>query len=304
MLGCGADFVEPHPPDLARTTTEYVASSMPEPLVWFVVADLFLENPADCPAALDFLEASVTAAMPKVPLFAHVGSISLSDCTQPASRTFDPAVIDDAVHLAERAFAPHAVRAVLLYANNLAIAPPPQVTDAILTARARIRARSGLTPAIWVSLAGTAKGGALPADHSVPWSFVGDPAYARALGDSLRMALPFVSDVIDTGPHALLGGADAVRARKFKVCGSDANIAGVGFAADGSPVDLDPSRPPQYVVALSARRALEQSAFQPLRVHVASEVCTDHCDRLFHYSPGGDPVRWDASRGCLSEPSR
>src|SRR5205823_8987495 len=62
--GCGADFMEANPPQLARASSEYVASSAPEPLVWFVVADLFLENPADCPAALAYLDASVKAAMP------------------------------------------------------------------------------------------------------------------------------------------------------------------------------------------------------------------------------------------------
>ena len=303
-LGCGADFIETNPPELARASAEYVGSSMPEPLVWFLVADLYLENPADCPAAISFLRSSVNAAMPAAPLSADLGGVSLSDCTQPVTRTLDPALIDDAVRQAETTFAGHAVRAVLLYVNNLAIAPPPQITEAILTARARIGARSGLQPALWVSLVPSANPGPLPADHSVPWSYVGDPAYARTLAQSLSAAVPFVSDAaLVAGPLPLLGGGDLARTREFKICAADEGISAVGFAADGRAVEIDPVTPPQYRVALAGRRAIERSAFQPLRVHVDSEVCLAHCDRLFHYAPGEQGVRWNAKRGCLLQGS-
>jgi hypothetical protein len=298
--GCGADFMETNPPQLVRARSEYVASSTPEPLVWFVVADLYLENPADCPAALAYLDASVKAAMPAAALSSDLGRISLSPCTQPVARTLDPTMIDDAVRRAELAFAGHAVRAVLLYVNNLALAPPPQVTDGLLTARARIGARSGLAPRIWTSLVAGATPAAVPSDHSVPWGYVGDPGYPAALAKSLSASVPFVSDdAVVAGPMPLLPGDELLRTREFKVCAADEGISAIGFAADGSTVGMDSARPPLYRVALKARRALEQTGFQPLRVHVDSEICTDHCDRLFHYQPGSEPVRWNASRGCL-----
>jgi len=302
--GCGADFMEANPPQLARASSEYVASSAPEPLVWFVVADLFLENPADCPAALAYLDASVKAAMPAAPLSSNLGKVSLSPCTQPANRTLDPAVIDDAVRGAEAAFPGHAVRAVLLYVNNLNLPLPPQVAEGLLTARARIGTRSGLTPRIWLSLVASANPPALPSDHSVPWGYVGDPAYPAALAKSLSESVPFVSDDrVVAGPMPLLAGDDLSRTREFKVCAADDGVSAVDFAADGTTVEIDRARPPQYRVALKARRAMERFAFQPLRVHVDSEVCLDHCDRFFDYHPGSEGLRWDASRGCLLQES-
>jgi len=300
LLGCGADFVETAPPDLARATTEYVASSVPEPLVWMVVADLYLENPADCPAALAYLDASIKAAMPAAPLSMDLGRVTVSPCTQSIARTLDPALIDGAVHRAELAFPGHAVRAVLLYVNNLALAPPAQITDALLAARSRIHARSGLFPRIWTSIPSTAPRSAIPADHTVPWGYVGDPSYAAALAKSFQQAVPFVTDAaVQAGPMPLLAAGDLSRARALKVCRADDGISGMGFALDGSTVEIDAGRPPQYRVALNPRFAMEQTGFEPLRVRVESEVCLDHCDRFFEYEPGGNAVRWSSSPHCL-----
>ena len=101
----------------------------------------------------------------------------------------------------------------------------------------------------------------------------------------------------------LLAGDDLSRTREFKVCAADDGVSAVDFAADGTTVEIDRARPPQYRVALKARRAMERFAFQPLRVHVDSEVCLDHCDRFFDYHPGSEGLRWDASRGCLLQES-
>src|SRR5256714_8232016 len=64
LCACGAEFIEPNPPQLVRTRVDYQASSAAEPAVWVVVSDLFLEHDEDCAATVAWLGASIRGAVP------------------------------------------------------------------------------------------------------------------------------------------------------------------------------------------------------------------------------------------------
>ena len=295
LCACGAEFIEPNPPQLVRTRVDYQASSAAEPAVWVVVSDLFLEHDEDCAATVAWLGASIRGAVPaSVPGALEVAPVQTSPCTQPNSRTIDPAAIDDALRSAENAFPGHAVRPVIVYANNVLLTVPGQIASALDAARKLAVARGALEPRLWALLP-PALTGRLRADRTVNWTYAGDPAIARQLVDIAAAELPFTSDAAVVTPPLQVFARGPAGVRVFKVCQVDRAVELLGFAGDGTPVSFDSAQPPQYRVALAPRFALPRSEFQPQHAGLEVEACLDHCDR-YH---GDDRVRWLTKQGCL-----
>jgi hypothetical protein len=295
LCACGAEFIEPNPPRLVRTRVDYQASAAAEPAVWVVVSDLFLEHDEDCAATVAWLGASIRAGVPASASGAlELPAVQTSPCTQPNSRTIDPAAIDAAVRSAENAFPGRAVRAVIVYANNVLLSVPGQIASALDAARKLAVARGALEPRLWALLPANLAGG-LRADRTVIWTYAGDPAIARQIVDIAAAELPFTSDAALVTPPLQVFARGPAGVRVFKVCQVDKAVQLLGFAGDGTPVSFDPAQPPQYRVALPARFALPRSEFQPQHAALEVEACLDHCDRYL----GDDRVRWLTRQGCL-----
>ena len=295
LCACGAEFIEPNPPRLVRRRVDYQASSVPEPAVWLVVSDLFLEHDEDCAATVAWLGASIRGAVPaSVPGRLELPVVQTSPCTQPNSRAIDPSAIDAALRGAEAAFPGRSVRAVIVYANNVLATVPGQIASALDAARKLAVARGALEPRMWALLPGGLATG-VRADRTVTWTYAGDPALARQLADVAAQELPFTSDAaLVTPPLALFAsGPDGVRV--FKVCKVDPAVQLLGFAGDGTSVAVDSADPPEYRVTLAPRFALPRSEFQAQHAGLEVEACIDHCDR-YH---GDDRVRWLTRPGCL-----
>jgi len=293
---CGADFVEPNPPRLVRQRIDYQGSSTAEPAVWLVIADLFLEHDEDCPSAISWLSGSVRAALPLSQSgVRELPAIQPSPCTQPNARSIDPAAIDAALRGAEAAFPGRAVRAVLVYANNVQLAVPAQIASALDAARRLAVARGALQPRLWTLLLASVPN-SINADRVLVWTYAGDPALSQQVSQLASDELPFTSDAaLVTQPLPLFERGPA-GVRVFKVCSVDQGVQPVGFAADGTPVNVDAAHPPQYRVVLPSRLAVPRSQFQPRHAGLEVEACLDHCDRYY----GDEPVRWLARPGCLS----
>jgi hypothetical protein len=296
LCACGAEFIEPNPPRLSRVRIDHSASSAAEPAVWLVIADLFLEHDEDCAAAMAWLSASIHAAVPaQAPGALEVARLQVSPCTQPNTRSIDLSAIDAALRAGEAAFPGHAVRAVLLYANNVLLPVPPSIARALDTARQQAVARGALEPRVWALL--TASGaGTVRADRTLLWTYAGDAALTRQIAQIGADELPFTSDADVVTPALPLFGGGPPGVRMFKVCEVDEGVETLGFARDGSPIPVDPAQPPRYRVTLPARLAMPRAQFQPLRAGLEVEACLDHCDRYYC----DDPVRWLAQQGCLS----
>jgi hypothetical protein len=295
LCACGADFVEPNPPRLVRTRIDYAASSSAEPAVWLVVADLYLEHDEDCAATVSWLGASIRAAIPAaVAGMLELPAIQTSPCTQPNSRTIDAGAIDLALRGAEATFPGRAVRAIVVYANNVLLTVPGQIASALASVRDRAAARGALVPRVWAILP-AAVANSVSADRSLVWTYAFDSAIARQLGQIAGEELPFTTDTAVVTPPMALFGRGPSGVEVFKVCGVDQGVQPLGFAADGSPVAVDAANPPQYRVALAPRLALPRSQFQPRHAGVDVEACMGHCDRYY----GDDPVRWLTRPGCL-----
>jgi hypothetical protein len=294
VCACGTDFIEPNPPRLVRARIDYQGSSTPEPAAWLVIADLFLEHDEDCAATLSWLNASMRAALPpSVPAALQLPALQLSPCTQPNARSIDPAAIDAALRAADAAFPGRPVRAVLIYANNVLLTVPGQITSALDAARRLAVARGALEPRVWALLPASIAG--VRADRTLSWTYAGDPAISRQISQIAADELPFTSDAGLTTPPLALFERGPAGVRVFKVCAIDDGVQPVGFAADGNPVPVDAAHPPQYRIALPARVAVPRGQFQPRHAGLEVEGCLDHCDRYY----GDDPVRWLTRTGCL-----
>jgi hypothetical protein len=295
LWSCGADFIEPNPPRLLRARVDYQASSVAEPVVWLVIADLFLEHDADCASTLAWLGTSVRAGIPAgAPAMLELPPIQTSPCTQPNTRTIDAKAIDAALRSAEAAFPGRAVRAVLVYANNIRLALPGQIVAALDAVRQMSAARGALEPRLWAVLPAALAGG-LRADRTLVWSYAGDVAIVQQIAQIAAEELPFSSDASTVSPPRQLFARGPSGVRVFKVCQTDQGVQTLGFPADGSAVSVDAAHPPEYRVTLSARRALPHAQFRPLSAGLEVEACIDHCDRYY----GDEPFRWVTRPGCL-----
>jgi hypothetical protein len=295
LCACGAEFIEPNPPRLVRTRIDYQASSTAEPAVWLVVSDLFLEHDEDCASTVAWLGTSIRRAIPASRAgLLELPAVQISPCTQPNSRAIDPAAIDAALRGAEAAFPGHAVRAVIVYANNVLLAVPAQIASALDAARRLAVARGALEPRLWALLHPALAGG-VRADRTVVWTYAGDPEIARQLSQMAAEELPFASDAALVTPPLQVFARGPTGVRVFKVCEVDPGVEVLGFPADGTPVSVESSHPPEYRVALPPRFALPRAQFQPQHAGLEVEACLDHCDR-YH---GDDRVRWLTRAGCV-----
>lgn len=295
LCACGADFIEPNPPRLVRTRIDYQASSAAEPAVWLVVSDLFLEHDEDCASAVAWLGGSIRSAIPASAAGTlELPAVQISPCTQPNSRAIDAAAIDRALRGAEAAFPGHAVRAVIVYANNVLLAVPAQISSALDAVRRLAVARGALEPRLWALLPPALASG-VRADRSLVWTYAGDPQITRQLSQMAAEELPFSSDAAVVTPPLQVFARGPAGVRAFKVCEVDGGVEVLGFPRDGTPVPVDPSYPPEYRVALAPRLALPRVQFQPQHAGLEVEACLDHCDR-YH---GDEPVRWLTRAGCV-----
>jgi hypothetical protein len=152
---CGTQFVEQNPPRLVRSEATYTASSAPDPTVWMLISDLFLEDASQCTAALSWLEGTIRSALSSIDAGAlELPSIAVSSCTQPATRAVDGRAIDAAVQDAEAKLVGRPVRAIVVYANNLALRPPPAVGAGLVQAQSLAKTRGAQVPLLWMLLAG------------------------------------------------------------------------------------------------------------------------------------------------------
>lgn len=296
LCACGAEFVEPNPPRLVRARIDYAASSSTEPAVWLVVSDLFLEHDEDCAATVSWLGASVRAAVPASAAGTlELSPIQTSPCTQPNTRTIDPAFIDLALRGAEAAFPGRSVRAVVVYANNVVLAVPGQIASALDSVRKLAVARGALPPRLWAILPARIANAGVLADRTLTWSYAFDPAIERDIARIAADELPFTTDAAVVTPPMAVFASGPPGVRMFKVCGIDQGVQALGFAADGTAVSVDAANPPQYRVTLARRLAVPRFQFQPLHAGIDVEACMDHCDRYV----GDDPVRWLTNPGCF-----
>ena len=295
LCACGAEFIEPNPPHLVRTRIEYQGSSAAEPAVWLLVSDLFLEHDEDCAQTVAWLGASIRSAVPaSVPGTLELPALTTSPCTQPNSRTIDPAAIDAALRGAEAAFPGRAVRAVIVYANNVLLAVPGQIASALDAARQLAVARGALRPRLWAVLPAALAGG-VAAERTLLWTYAGDPTIARQLSQIAADELPFTSDTAVPTPPLSLFARGPPGVLVFKVCEVDDGVQVLGFPSDGTAVSVDSANPPEYRVLLAPRLALPRGQFAPQRAGLEVEACSGHCDRYY----GDDPVRWLTRSGCL-----
>lgn len=295
LWSCGADFIEPNPPRLAREHTDYGASFVAEPAVWLVISDLYLEHDEDCAAAIAWLSGIVRASVPSgVAGTMELSAIQVSPCTQPNTRQIDPVAIDAALGAAAAQFAGRNVRPIVIYANNILLAIPSQISSALKTVRNLSIARGALEPRLWAVATSSVLGSIAP-DRAVNWSYVGDPATAAALTQAAAADLPFVSDVNVISPALPLFASGPAGVRFFKVCSLDKAVQPLDFASDGSAVAFDPANPPHYRVTLPGRLAVPHAAFVPLHAGFDTEACLDHCDRYV----GDDPIKWLTWPGCF-----
>lgn len=269
---------------------------MAEPAVWLLVSDLFLEHDEDCAATVAWLADSIRAAVPaSVPGALALPTLQTSPCTQPSSRSIDPAAIDAALRAGEATFPGHAVRSVVVYANNVVLSIPGQIASALDAVRQLARARGAFEPRIWAVLPSSLAGSLRSADRTLVWTYAGDPAIAHGLSEAGNEDLPFTSDTgLPTAPLPLFArGPPGVLL--FKVCQEDQGIELLGFPGDGSAVAVEAANPPEYRVALAPRFAVPHSLFEPQRAGLEVEACLGHCDRYF----GEQKVRWLIRPGCL-----
>lgn len=297
LSACGAEFIDPNPPRLSRIRIDHSGSAVAEPAVWIVLADLFLEHDEDCAAATAWLSSSIRAAVPPgTPGALELLTLQISPCTQPNSRALDPANIDAALRAGEAAFPGRAVRAVIVYANNVQLAVPASIARALDTARQQALARGALEPRVWAFL--TPAGlGTIRADRTILWTYSGDPGVARQIAQLAADELPFTTDAdVVTSPLPVFG-ASPPGIRLFKVCEVDQGVEPIAFARDGTPVVFDVAQPPLYRVTLPIRVALPRAQFQAQHAGLEVEACFDHCDRYYGDEP---PVRWLTKQGCLS----
>ena len=273
----------------------YRASSVAEPVLWLVISDIYLEHDEDCASAVAWLEDVVRSSIPSTaPAALELTAIQVSPCTQPNTRTIDAAAIDANLREGAARFPGRAVRPLLIYANNILLNVPGQIATALQSIRQLSVNRGALEPRVWVLVGRNI--GVPTADRVLNWTYAGDPAIARQLAQMAADELPFMSDSDVVSPPLSLFASGPSGIRSFKVCAIDEGVQALDFAADGSAVAFDVSRPPHYRVTLHARYAVPHAQFEPLSAGLEAEACFDHCERYLGDDP---PVRWLSRPGCF-----
>jgi hypothetical protein len=182
------------------------------------------------------------------------------------------------------------MRALIVYANNIALPAP----DAVARGLQQLRANGVL----W-TLSRAPVTAQLKADHALEWTFTTDPALQGQLATALAVEFPLQSDVgVDSGPRPILGADDLPRAIAAKICSSTGGVAFLDFVYNGTAVPISISQPPHFRVQFQPRYAVPKNQFAVQSASFEVEGCAANCSRYFTRSPG-DLRRWDSTRGCF-----
>jgi hypothetical protein len=295
LIGCGAVyFTEPNHPVLFRSKAQYSTATVAEPVVWMPILDLFAENGGSCPDARAWTLATINAAI----VGAGGSGLELAGadlsptCAQQPDRTLDLPSLRQQIATAVAQFPAAHVRAVIVYANDIALPIPNQVLDALLSLRSQ-----GF---LW-TLALAPVTGQLTPDQQVPWTYTYDPALAQQLAQVATAQLPLQSDAnSDSGFLPILGSGDLPRARETKLCSASAGVIVAGIPADGSSAPVDAHAPPLFEARFAQQVAVPRSQSSIQHAEVEVESCAANCDRYFSASLD-DLRRWNTTRGCLLE---
>jgi hypothetical protein len=217
-------------------------------------------------------------------------------CRQLPDRGFDASAYDRALQGAERSFPGSAVRAVLLYVNDIALPLPWRVVSDLSTLRALVAARGGLAPRVY-ALAPAQATASAPFDVRLAWTYGEDDAMWAGLARQLAADLPLSSRSPLAAEAMLLDGELGARAEAVKVCTvtGGARVPGCDL---GTPCPLPPAGI-DVEVAFPALWAMPRASVLPASAAVRSEACVAHCDRFLDLD--GGLVRWVDHPGCVTE---
>src|SRR5262245_15284296 len=121
LVGCGVEFIEPHPPQVELLDRGVQASLVDEPVVYGVLLDLSISDAEGCKAAQEQI---VMDARRHFLAPGRVGQelpvVDLSPgCRPRPDRRLPLAALDERLKLVRAAYAGHEVRPLYLYVNNV-----------------------------------------------------------------------------------------------------------------------------------------------------------------------------------------
>ena len=301
LCACGGTlFIEPNPPRLRRVAARYTTSSMPEPLVFLPLFDLYVEDPAGCaPAKSWFADAAHRAVLGLAPDASELAARDLAPrCTQREGVELDVSAVLAEVRAVALARPQAHLRPVILYANGLDLPLSASRSRSLVTLLASLTAELGRPPLLWL-VASKAVSAQLVPDQAQDWTYAGDPAMAAAMRSFAELTLPLQTEVGTVSqPLPLLGSADLESVQQFKLCSSDSSASLPGLPGPGVAARLARAAPPLWSVVLPAQVAARKSSFSTHTVRVGLEVCDLHCDRYTAIDPDQLQHSWDTVTGC------
>lgn len=301
LLGCGARFVEPNPPELSRHLHIVEASIIDEPIAWLLLIDLQIGNANDCAAAQARIDAQLRESLTANGRSgAPLATVEIAPaCTQQPFRRLDLPALEKRLVDARDRLSPR-LRPLIVYVNNVDLQIGAELAADLAVLSERYVASGGMRPVTLVIAPAEAREGLL-ADHAFDWTFSGDAALTSALLSFADAHLPHRTQIWSTVPPPPLLTPDlASSAAEFKVCHPDERIEPVGFALDGNASRVDPQSAPHYRILLPDALALPASSFAPETIAIEVEICRAHCDRYVRTEEGA-LVAWNAVPGCFSD---
>src|SRR5581483_166387 len=290
--------VDPNPPQLYRSSAEFTAPVVAEPVVWISFLDLFIEDPAACAWArqptLDTLRQAVTGV--RGPQMELPGQDLAPDCRVRGRQPVDASAVLAGFAAAQAAFPGANVRPVIFYVDNVDLVPPQGILDALAALRS---VPAGQLAILWpVSLPSVAQ--QLGAVRSTDWTFAGDPDLLNRLNTSISKYLPLqTAAAASSGPVPLLDPAHLESTQEFKVCALPDDVTIEDPPQLGVTLTVDRGQPPTVTFDLAPRIAIPKALFSNPTFSVQIEGCNGNCSRFYIREPGDEPRRWDAVHGCV-----
>jgi hypothetical protein len=276
------------------------------PVVWRLVTDLEVVDPARCAQDMTAVHDTIAAAIAKTGAVVHeLPAVDLApNCQQAAGRSIDAGPLADEVKTYLAANYTNVYhRPLLVYVNNLAAPLPSSLTDSL-----QLYLDSFTDPHVVPLDVGLVPAAAIGFKWDLPLQFVAveDPQFATDLDAAAMATLPFESQLHDPGDLTPLMPLDTVLADAgdpWKTCFDSPAItryAGTTAIPKGviAPL-LDAQNPPAFAVDLPPKILVPAVQFMRDTVVVRWEICRRWCEHAFRDEAGTDHPSWLTTPTCV-----
>ncbi|MET0400997.1 MAG: hypothetical protein ABW123_01285 [Cystobacter sp.] len=303
LSGCETYFVDPHAPELDTVTRQQVVKTHDAPLVYGLIFDLNIPDNAECQRVKASLSSTLRAALlPPGREGMELPARDLSPgCVQGASREYFSSIYDADSRMAELRFGPGRVKPVLFYFNNVNLPLP----DVLRQTFESLQQLPELSAEVW-ALAAMEALLSTRFSQSAPWTYSTDPRLLTQFLDTARAQLPFIE--FEPSPpegHPLFTARELSGALEFKGCTPLSGLSGLNFPYGPTPVRVDRSRPPRFLVDVPHVAPQPRGAkLEPVTFRFSLEVCRSNCERFAYTQPDHAFLAWNATPRCFVTDNR